>query len=193
VLVASVPALGGRLERLADLRFRAGWLIFAAVGVQVAVFFLLPQGAEGLRALLYVGSYLGGIAFLLVNRRLPGLVLVAVGAASNLAAIASNGGVMPASPGALETAGLVADPARFTNSVAAPDALLWFLGDVFAVGGPSWVANVFSPGDVLIGLGVAYGVHRTCGSRPAVAIGRWAQDVAARVRTRPRKSSTAAR
>lgn len=193
VLAASVPLFGGRLARLADLRFRTVWLIWAAVAAQVMLFFVLPQGAEGLRAWGYVASYAAGVAFLVVNRHVPGVGVVVVGAALNLAAIVSNGGQMPAAPGALETAGLVADPARFTNSVAAPDAVLWFLGDVFAVGGPSWLANVFSPGDVLVALGVAYGVHRACGSRPAVAVGRVAQDVGDRFRDRSRKSRTVTR
>jgi hypothetical protein len=78
---------------------------------------------------------------------------VIAGAACNLAAIVANGGFMPAAPGALAALGK-ADPAIYSNSsvVAAP-ALAMFT-DVFAL--PRWLpwTNIFSLGDVLIGIGV---------------------------------------
>ena len=86
------------------------------------------------------------------NVRIPGLALVAAGAATNLAAIAANGGVMPAAPEAV--AGLGPAPEGFSNSVVMADPALRPLTDVFVL--PPWLpfANVFSIGDILIGLGV---------------------------------------
>jgi hypothetical protein len=115
-----------------------------------------------------------GLAFVWLNRAVPGLWLIAAGALANGAAIVANGGVMPTSARALRTAGLDVDPEVFANSTALADARLAFLGDVFAI--PSWVpfANVFSLGDLLIAIGAAYTVHAVCGSRLVPARFRWA-------------------
>lgn len=160
----TVPLLGGRLSRLAELEFRHAWLAVAALAVQVLIISVLPGGAFGLSAEIHLLSYglLG--AFVVLNRRIPGLLVIGLGGALNLAAIASNGGVMPANPAALEAAGLD-ERAGFANSAPARDAPLGFLGDIFTV--PAWfpVHNVFSVGDVLIVLGAFLLLHRAGGSQ----------------------------
>jgi hypothetical protein len=94
------------------------------------------------------------VAAVLRNVRIMGMPVVAAGAASNVAAILANGGFMPASREALAALGASA-PSIYSNSSVVPDPALWPLTDIFAL--PSWLpmANVFSIGDVLIGLGVA--------------------------------------
>jgi hypothetical protein len=77
---------------------------------------------------------------------------------------------MPASPAALVAAGLPVDEPGFQNSTAVDDPRLAFLGDVFAIPASWPLSNVFSVGDVLIGVGLAWGVHRICGSR---LVPRW--------------------
>src|SRR4029079_18725334 len=83
--------------------------------------------------------------------------VVAIGAASNLAAIVANGGYMPASTGALAALGTTIN-AGYSNSAVVPSPALGALTDVFAM--PRWLpfANVFSLGDVLISLGVTLAV-----------------------------------
>ena len=103
--------------------------------------------------------------FLVANRELPGIPLVVLGAAANLLAIAANGGVMPASPSALATAGLPPEQPGFANSAALAHPRLAFLGDVFAIPAGWPLANVFSVGDVLIAAGAAVAIHGLCGSR----------------------------
>jgi Family of unknown function (DUF5317) len=105
--------------------------------------------------------------FLAANWRVPGMRLVALGGALNLVAICANGGVMPASPAALAGAGLAGDEPGFQNSAAVADPRLAFLGDVFYVPASWPLSNVFSVGDVLIALGVAWALHRVSGSRLA--------------------------
>jgi hypothetical protein len=92
------------------------------------------------------------LAAVVRNVRVPGLALVAVGAAANLAAIVANGGYMPVSAEAL---GDHVPSGGYSNSVTVPDPALPFLTDIFAL--PDWLpaGNVFSVGDVLIGLGIA--------------------------------------
>jgi hypothetical protein len=125
----------------------------------------LPGLPESARPALVVASYLVGALFLVANRRVPGMPLVAVGGALNLLAICVNGGVMPASPAALAGAGLPPGEPGFQNSAAVADPRLAFLGDVFYVPASWPLSNVFSVGDVLIALGVAWALHRVSGSR----------------------------
>jgi MFS family permease len=164
IAIAAVPLFGGSLRRLAHLRFRSTWLLVLALGTQIVLF-----GADGpqtpLRTLLHVGSYAIAFAFLWRNRSVRGLWLIGLGAGLNLIAILANGGVMPAAPHALATAGLPVDAAVFENSAALRDPNLLVLGDIFAL--PAWIpaANVFSVGDLLIVLGAAVTIHRTTGSR----------------------------
>jgi hypothetical protein len=164
--VALVPLGGGRLGRLWGLRLRSPWLLWLALAAQV-VLIALPGEETSWRVALNVATYPLGLAWVWRNRDVPGMWVVGLGAACNLTAILANGGVMPASARALEIAGLATDPDVFTNSAVLADPRLLFLGDVIPT--PSWLpfANVVSPGDVLIVLGLAYGIHRVAGSRLA--------------------------
>ena len=162
----AVPLCGGRLGALAEVRLRRAWAIFAALGLAVLAT-ELPGLPDGVRSLLLVAAYPVGAVFLAANWRVPGIPLAALGAALNLLAIAANGGVMPASPAALQRAGLAVDQPGFQNSAPVADPRLAFLGDVFAVPAAWPLSNVFSVGDVLIAAGLAWGLHRICGSRLA--------------------------
>jgi Family of unknown function (DUF5317) len=162
--VLTVPLAGGRLGALVDVRLRRVWAIFLGLGLEIAAIDL-PGLSEGMRAALMVAAYPVLAVFLVANWRLPGMPVVALGGALNLLTIVVNGGVMPASPAALAGAGL--DPAApgFQNSTLVDDPRLAFLGDVFYIPAAWPLSNVFSIGDVLIALGVAWAVHGICGSR----------------------------
>ena len=158
-------ALGGRLSNLASFRFRWGWLAIAGLLVQVVLF--SPTGdaiAGAWSPWIYLGSTLAVFVAVARNLRLPGMAVVALGALSNLAAIAANGGAMPADPAALAIAGL---PKRdHLNSVVLADPALRPLTDIFAL--PAWLpmANVFSIGDVLIAVGVMWAIVAAMRRRP---------------------------
>ena len=146
--------LGGHLDSLSTFRFRWGWLAVAGLLVQLVLF--TPSGDElagGFGPALYVLSTLAVFAAVLRNIRVPGMAIVAIGALGNLAAITANGGFMPASAAALAAAGLDG-PGTHTNSVVLANPALELLTDIFAI--PAWLpmANVFSVGDVLIGVGI---------------------------------------
>lgn len=141
------------LGPLGDLRFRSSWLLLAGLGLQVGLIELAPRGlADWLTFVIHVVSYAAALTFVWVNRRYFGLVVLGVGGALNLAVIALNGGVMPASSAAVEAAGLEHDD-TFQNSAPVEDPVLQPLGDVFAVPEPLPLANVFSVGDVLVVVG----------------------------------------
>jgi hypothetical protein len=166
-LVAGL-ALGGRIERLGDVSFRLVPVALVALVVQLILFSPLADGlpTSASRAIYVVSTALVGIV-VLANLRLTGMPLVALGAALNLAAILANGGAMPADPGALAALGM--GVGGNTNSVVVDAPALQPLTDVFAM--PRWMplANVFSVGDVLIGLGVAIVLVAAMRRRPATA------------------------
>ena len=164
--VLSVPLAGKDLRLLARLHVRAPGLLPLALGLQVLVINIVPDIARPVAVTVHLATYVLAAAFLWLNRRVPGLLVLAAGALSNALAIAVNGGTLPASAQALERAGRATEVTGFPNSGVLAEPRLAFLGDVFAV--PAWVpfANVFSVGDVVILLGAAWFLHGTC-RRPA--------------------------
>ena len=146
--------LGGRLSGLATIDFRWPWLAIGGFLVQVVLFSdPVSERVGDLGAPIYVASTTAVLIAVIRNVRIPGMAIVALGAASNLAAIVANGGYMPASEGALVALGGGLNQG-YTNSAVVADPLLEPLTDVFAL--PTWLpfANVFSIGDVLIAVGV---------------------------------------
>jgi hypothetical protein len=165
LLVVLAPlALGGRLGLLGEIRLRRVDVAAAAFVVQLVAIEVIPGPSWLLRG-LHLASYLGAAWFVQANRRVPGLVLLGVGALSNGVTIALNGGTLPASPAALRAAGFSDAGSGFVNSGVVPDPVLPWLGDVFAVPASWPLANVFSVGDVLIVLGAGYASWRICGTR----------------------------
>jgi hypothetical protein len=147
--------IGGRLERLSQIRFEWAWLAVVGLALQV-VLFSTSIGASlgnGVGEALYVAST--GMVLVAVWRNLavPGLALVALGAISNLVAIVANDGVMPTTVGALTAAGLRVEDS-FSNSAVVENPVLAPLTDIFAIPAGLPFANVFSVGDVLIALGI---------------------------------------
>jgi hypothetical protein len=166
---------GGRVERLGDIRFRWAALAFAGVVVRSSSSSRrspMRCRARSLAIALYVGSTAAVLCAVVRNIRLTGLPLVAVGAGLNLVAIVANGGLMPATPGAVAAAGLTV---RVASRTVTDDPAPWFV-DRFAL--PAWppFSNVFSIGDVLIGIGIAVavaaGMHARRGSSPAATAPR---------------------
>ena len=160
----AVPLFGGRLSALAEVRARFAWVLLLALALQVTSI-SVPGVPQSLRPVLQLASYPVAGAFVILNRRMPGMLLVGLGALLNLIAMSANGGVMPASPSALVAAGLPLQHESYVNSGLVEGARLAFLGDVFAIPEPVPMHNVFSVGDVCIGLGVVVAMHGLCGSR----------------------------
>jgi len=146
---------GGRVAALGDIRFRWAPLVLVGFLAQVALFSDAVAARVGdLGPALYVGSTLLVVVAVVRNLAIPGMALVAIGAASNLAAIAANGGFMPASPAAMAALGK-AVPTIYSNSALLAQPALAPLTDIFAL--PAWLPfhNIFSVGDVVLGIGVA--------------------------------------
>jgi hypothetical protein len=146
--------LGGRLAGLGTLRFR--WMPAFLIGLAIQVVLFSPMvtsviGAWG--APIYVGSTVLVLAAVIRNWRIAGIPIVVAGSLSNLAAIVANGGYMPAGGMALDALNKQLTD-EYSNSIVVPHPNLEPLTDIFAL--PPWVpfTNIFSIGDVIIGLGI---------------------------------------
>ena len=119
---------------------------------------------SALATALSVGSYVCLVTVFLLNVRLRGLAIAGGGMLLNLAAIATNGGHMPALPSAMRDAGLAFSGVHNNSVAEASPNLAWFV-DRWAA--PSWVpfGNVFSAGDVLIAVGVVITLAAAMGAR----------------------------
>jgi hypothetical protein len=118
---------------------------------------------------VYVASTAIVLVAVLRNVSIPGVMVIAIGAACNLAAIVANGGWMPADPDALASVG--GGPTGPSNSIVVAEPALAPLTDLFAL--PAWLpfANVFSVGDVLIAVGIAATIALAMRAAPAPAGG----------------------
>jgi hypothetical protein len=160
--------LGGRPEGLASIRFRWAPVMIGGLVAQVILFSepVANQIGSTLGPIVYVASTAAVLVAVARNWSIGGLPIVVAGALSNLAAIVANGGFMPADPGALASLGW-SPSTIYSNSTVVADPALRLLTDVFAL--PRWLpfANVFSVGDVLIGVGVAVAIVLGMRARPA--------------------------
>jgi hypothetical protein len=159
---------GGSAARLGDLRFEWGWLIALGMAGQVLLFSTPIGDALGpVAPAVYIASNVAVLVAVWHDRAIPGLWLVLVGGTSNLIAICANGGSMPVSPDALLALGRLPHQG-YSNSRLVDGVLLGPLTDLFPM--PAWLplANIFSVGDVLIGLGAAYAITSAMHGRGAL-------------------------
>jgi hypothetical protein len=150
--------LGGDATRLTQVRFHWKAVVFGGLLLQAVLFAPAVADVVGdLGPWLYVASTAAVLATVVRNGRIAGLPVVALGAFSNLAAIVANGGYMPVSLEALAAMGK-APPPGYSNSALVTSPALQPLTDIFAL--PRWLpfTNVYSIGDVLIGVGVMWAI-----------------------------------
>jgi hypothetical protein len=164
LLLVTVPVAGGRLSRLSELELRWLWLVVVAFAIQVLLVTVVPEGDETIHRAAHIATYGLAAGCILRNLDLRFMWVVAVGGLLNFIAIAANGGVMPASRGALAAAGLDPASGEFANSDLVRNAHVALLGDVFAIPAGWPGANVFSVGDALMLVGVFLVLHAATGS-----------------------------
>ncbi len=156
--------LGGRLERLAEIRLRFLWLLFLAVILRFGTEILLGAGGfgvvEALRLPLFAVAYGLLLIALWHNRAYPGLALALVGVSSNAIVILVNGGYMPVWLPALQASGLPMDLHSPLHVLLSSGGGIDFyshlgpLADVIPI--PVWpVQNVASVGDLFLSAGLA--------------------------------------
>jgi hypothetical protein len=149
---------GGNAGRLGRLHFRWGLLIALGMVLQLSLF-SSPLGAAlgDLAPIAYVASNVMVLVAVGINLAIRGLAFVLLGGLSNVVAVVANGGYMPVSADALRAMSRLPQ-GGYSNSVLVEHVNLAPLTDIFAM--PTFVpaANVFSVGDVLIGVGAAIAI-----------------------------------
>jgi hypothetical protein len=150
--LAFALALGGRPSRLLDVELRHSWAVVVAFALQLVLFPPIALDLSNpLVDVLHLASYALLLLFGVANIRNLALLPLFAGMSLNALAITVNGGRMPASQDALASARVGIDG---RSNVALHDKHLSFLGDVFALPRNFPLANVFSVGDLLIGIGI---------------------------------------
>jgi hypothetical protein len=171
--VALVFALGGKLSNLGAVQIRGKAWIIGAFALQLVIVTIAPFAfPHAVASTIHLASYGLAIAFMFANRQLPNLWIAALGGTCNFAAVAANGGTMPASRTALAAAGLPVSHGGFDNSTAVDHARLSFLGDIWSFPKALPLANVFSFGDVLLLLGATAMLAGICGCPRVPALDR---------------------
>jgi hypothetical protein len=152
-----------RRPALPEVQIHFGWLALVAVVVQFIVVYVGFGWAEEFRRVVFPASYVLLIAFVILNRRRLGFLVIGAGMVLNFLAIVSNGGLMPISPSSMEKGGLGDELAKLDVGDAVPqtknvlleesDTHLQWLTDRLTWQSPG-PFPVFSVGDAIIAVGL---------------------------------------
>ena len=146
---------GGNLSNLARLKFRWPWLLVGAIVLRYVIIFSPLSRVEGAQYLYALSLALIVLWTVWHLKLLPGVWLVTGGALLNLIVVLANDGRMPvdATLAAHQLGGILNQRGHIGEYVLmGPNTNLSFLGDWLSLGG---LPEVYSPGDVLIGMGIA--------------------------------------
>ena len=170
--VLTVPLTGGRLSLLATIPLRHVWTVWASIAIQLSITVGGAPVSADVAEVLHLISTRVGVVHLVEPA--PGRHVA--GGRRRRAEPAGDRGQRRHDAGdgvGVADSGLdVAAAGQFENSGISSGSPLWFVGDVFAVPQGWPFANVFSPGDVIIVVGLLVLVHTTCRPRPSGSDGR---------------------
>ena len=143
-------ATGGNIGNLAQMRFRWPWFVLAVLVIREAVLLTPLNRVEGVQY-LYVAALAALVAWTAWHIRVvPGVWVVTAGAALNLVVILANGARMPVAPA---LAGVLLQRGHVGQYVLmGSNTNLNWLADW--IGFPWPVRGAYSPGDLLIALGI---------------------------------------
>ena len=158
-------AAGGKLSNLERLPLRWLGLLLPALIIQLLIFPSFTSTAlfSYATAPLHILSYCMLVLWILGNYRLIPIAVLGAGALCNVIVLLFNGGFMPASVDALQTAGLstlaetLTREGAYSNLICmSPSTYLNFLGDILYL--PKWIpfSVAFSIGDLLIWLALIW-------------------------------------
>lgn len=180
IVLAGAAALlhGGSLPGLLATDVRAFGLVVASFVVQLAFVIWPPEWmTRASAAVILVLTQGAVVAFLLINRHLPGTMLMLAGVALNLVVIVANG-AMPVSESASRAAGTefltdqrhVEHGMHLRNEVLDEGTVFPWLADVVPL---PIVRQVASVGDLILGAGIARLVYKRmkADASPAPAVG----------------------
>ena len=142
-------ATGGRMRNWLDAPFKWPGRVIGALLAREAVALTPLSRIDALRYVyvLFVLVLLGWTAWNI--KRMPGVWVVSIGAAMNLAVIAANDFRMPVAPAGAGRLVQIGHSGQYVL-MDSSTRLAW-LGDWIIT--PTWLGGAYSPGDVVVGLG----------------------------------------
>jgi hypothetical protein len=159
-------ATGGRIGNLVHMRFRWPWFVVAALLVREASV-LTPLNRIDGSQYVYAATLAALVAWTVWQiERVAAIWLVTAGAALNLVVIAANGGRMPVAP---EIAGSLVQRGHIGQyALMGSGTHLNGLADWIALPGPfeRVLREAYSPGDLIVALGIAMVVLLAMRTRP---------------------------
>jgi hypothetical protein len=151
--IAAGYVIGGRIDNLSRLRFRWPWLVVAALVARAAILVTPLRHVDGAQY-VYLAALTALVAWTLWQIELVrGIWLIAAGSALNLVVIATNGARMPVAPelaGSLVHSGQIGQYTLMT----AETNLNWLADWIALPGIGRWLPEAYSPGDVIVALGI---------------------------------------
>lgn len=150
---------GGSLDGLAATQFRFIWLVFASFAIQIGFGMWNPEWlSETGELAVVIGSNVLVALFLMVNLRLPGMLLASVGLLLNVVVIAANG-AMPVSLEAADVAGSDREISDFgiKHEPLGDQTIFPWIADVIPLPG---LSTLISAGDIFLAAGVGWLVYR---------------------------------
>jgi hypothetical protein len=154
---------GGKFGNLAHVTFRWPWFVVAALVVREATILSPLSRIEGVQY-LYAAALAALIAWTIWHiGRLRGAWIVSIGAAMNLIVVLANDARMPVAP---DLAGSLLQRGHAGQyTVMGSGTNLNWLADWIGVPGP--LGGAYSPGDVVVALGIAIVAFFATRQRPA--------------------------
>ncbi len=154
----------GRLSNISKIQLYWVGLALAALLLQKGLDLLAARGAgvaPPVGAIVHLASYFLLFTFIYLNRRLPGLSLMALGVLLNFLVIAANGGMMPVADAYLpaEAVYRLTSGLEGTHSLLTEDTRLAWLADVIYL--DFLGKRLVSIGDILLAGGLVVFIQRS--------------------------------
>lgn len=154
----------GRVRNLLEIEMKGVSLVVAAIILQMLPSVLSPFiNAESWLTFLPFAGYLVMMAAVIMNRKHKGFKIVFLGALFNMGVMLFSGFKMPVTENALLKAGLgslletIQDGSVINYVlVTSNDGVRYFLGKLIALPPVYPLTRLFSVGDLIIGIGLAY-------------------------------------
>jgi hypothetical protein len=146
---------GGRLSNLARLKFRHVWLLVLAIALRYVLVLTPLSRVDGAQYVYVLSLALIVLWTIWHLKLLPGVWLVTTGGLLNLLVVVANNGRMPvdATLASRQLGGLLVEHGHLGQyTVMDASSHLNFLGDWMSLGP---LPEAYSPGDVLIAMGIA--------------------------------------
>jgi hypothetical protein len=152
---------GGQIKRLGQLDIQKSWLVFLPGLLVASLWLSRVHGLEWMSKLtfpLHAVAYGMVLALVVLNRRLPGMLIFGVGMALNFAVMAANGGKMPVSYEAAKSVGMqqqLEHGATIRHATVDKTTKLRYLADVIPTPRPPFpMPGVVSIGDIILSVGL---------------------------------------